>query len=107
MTMDPNARLIEGEVEKRLEQSLYPELRRVLCNFKHGILTLYGVVSNLHLRQVAQDLIQGIEEIKIIDNQLIISMPAKQRSRVLLQKTAVLSNTSGWGVNSILAEFEF
>jgi len=107
MTMDPNARLIEAEVEKRMVQSLYPELRRVLCNFKHGILTLYGVVSNLRVRQVAQELIQGIEGIEIIDNQLIVSIPARQRSRVLLQKTAVLNNTSGWGVNSILAEFEF
>jgi hypothetical protein len=105
MTID--ARRIEAEVEKCMEQSLYVELRRVLCNFQHGILTLYGVVSNLRVRQVAQDLIQGIEGIEVIDNQLIVSMPAKQRSPVLLRKTAILNNTSGWGVNSILAEFEF
>ena len=71
--MDANARLIEAEAEKCMEQSLYPELRRILCNFRHGILTLYGVVSNFRVRQIAQDLVQGIEGIEVIDNQLAVA----------------------------------
>src|SRR5690349_19849146 len=60
-----NGRLIEEEADKRLQQSLYPELRRILCNYRHGILTLYGVVSSFHVRQIAQELVQGLEGIEV------------------------------------------
>jgi osmotically-inducible protein OsmY len=75
-----NGRLIEEEAERRLQQSLYPELRRILCNFRHGILTLYGVVSSFHVRQIAQELVQGLEGIEIIDNQLVVT--AKEMSSI-------------------------
>jgi hypothetical protein len=68
-----NARLIEEEGNKRLQQSLYPELKKTVCTFRHGILTLYGVVSSFHVRQIAQELIQGISGIEIIDNQLVVA----------------------------------
>jgi len=70
---EATGRLIEVEAERRLQQSLYPELRRILCNFRHGILTLYGVVSSFHVRQIAQELVQGLEGIEIIDNQLVVT----------------------------------
>ncbi len=70
---ETNGRLIEEEADKRMQQSLYPELRRVLCNYRHGILTLYGVVSSFHVRQIAQELVQGLEGIEIIDNQLVVA----------------------------------
>jgi osmotically-inducible protein OsmY len=70
---ETNGRLIEEEADKRLQQSLYPELRRVLCNYRRGILTLYGVVSSFHVRQIAQELVQGLEGIEIIDNQLVVA----------------------------------
>jgi hypothetical protein len=73
-----NGRLIEEEAERRLQQSLYPELRRVLCNFRHGILIMYGVVSSFHVRQSAQELVQELEGIEIIDNQLVVT--AKEAS---------------------------
>jgi hypothetical protein len=68
-----NGRLIEEEADKRLQQSLYPELRRILCNYRHGIMTLYGVVSSFHVRQIAQELVQGLEGIEVIDNQLVVA----------------------------------
>ena len=68
-----NARLIEEEANKRLQQSLYAELKKTICTFRHGILTLYGVVSSFHVRQIAQELIQGVEGIEIIDNQLVVA----------------------------------
>ena len=71
--MDPNARLIEAEAEKRIMQSLIPDLRRVMCSFHQGILTLHGVVSDFDDRYIAQELIQGIEGIDIIDNQVVVS----------------------------------
>jgi len=70
---EATGRLIEEEADKRLQQSLYPELRRVLCNYRHGIMTLYGVVSSFHVRQIAQELVQGLEGIEIIDNQLVVA----------------------------------
>jgi hypothetical protein len=66
-------RRIEADADMRLQQSLYPELRRVLCNYRHGILTLYGVVSSFHVRQIAQELVQGLEGIEVIDNQLVVA----------------------------------
>lgn len=68
-----DGRLIEEEADKRIQGSLYPELRRVLCNYRHGILTLYGVVSSFHVRQIAQELVQGLEGIEVIDNQLVVA----------------------------------
>jgi osmotically-inducible protein OsmY len=65
-------RLIEAEAEKRLQQSLYPEMRRVLCSFRHGILTLTGVVPTSYVRQIAQELVQGLDGVDIIDNQLVV-----------------------------------
>ena len=70
---ETNGRLIEEEANKRLQQSFYPELRRILCNFRRGIMTLYGVVSSFHVRQIAQELVQGLEGIEIIDNQLVVA----------------------------------
>ena len=80
MEKETNGRLIEEEADKRLQQSLYPEMRRVLCNFRHGILTLYGIVYSFHVRQIAQELVQGLEGIKIIDNQLVV--PGKRASPI-------------------------
>ena len=70
---ETNGRLIEEEADKRLQQSLYPELRRVICNFRRGVMTLYGVVSSFHVRQIAQELVQTLEGIEIIDNQLVVA----------------------------------
>jgi hypothetical protein len=75
---EPNDLLIEAEAERRLQQSLYPEMRCVLCSFRHGILTLYGVVPTFHVRQIAQELVQGLEGIEIIDDQLVVK--AKEES---------------------------
>jgi hypothetical protein len=70
---ESNGRRIEAEADMRLQQSLYPELRRVLCNYRHGILTLYGVVSSFYVRQIAQELVQGLDGIEVIDNQLVVA----------------------------------
>jgi osmotically-inducible protein OsmY len=70
---ETNGRLIEEEANKRLQQSLYLELQPIICNFRRGVMTLYGVVSSFHVRQIAQELVQGLEGIEIIDNQLEVA----------------------------------
>jgi hypothetical protein len=52
--------------ESRLRASLYPELRRVRCDFHEGVLTLRGRVSSFYITQLAQALaarIPGVEEV--------------------------------------------
>jgi hypothetical protein len=75
--INPEARLVETEAEKRMAQSMYPELKRIVFSFRHAILTLYGVVSSFHVRQIAQELIQDIKGIEIIDNQLVVATKKK------------------------------
>jgi hypothetical protein len=70
--MDPNDLLIEAEAERRMTRSLIPDLGSVMCHFRGGILTLNGVVSKTQDRDVAQELIEKIEGIEIIDNQLAV-----------------------------------
>jgi hypothetical protein len=72
VNVETDARLIEAEAEKRLQQSQYPEIRGVLCKFRHGTLTLNGVVPTFHVRQIAQELVQGLERVQILDNQLVV-----------------------------------
>lgn len=64
---------IEGEAQFRLRQSDNLELHRIKCTFQRGILTLYGVVSNSHVRQVAQELVRDLKGIQVIDNQLVVA----------------------------------
>jgi hypothetical protein len=80
-----DALLIEAEAEKRIEQSSVPDLGHVLCRFRHGILTLYGVVPNFHARYVAQELVQEIKGIEVIDNQLVVS--PKKATSVLVSES--------------------
>jgi hypothetical protein len=56
--------------ETRLRRSAYPELRNVFCSFREGVLTLRGRVSSYHLKQLAQTLTGGLEEVVELNNQL-------------------------------------
>ncbi len=67
---------IEGTAESRLHESSYLELHQIKCTFRHGILTLYGMVSSFYARQVAQELIKDLEGIDIIDNQIVVNSQA-------------------------------
>jgi hypothetical protein len=90
--MDANDLLIEAEAERRITRSLIPDLGSVMCNFRRGIMTLNGMVSNLQDRNVAQDLIEKIEGIEIIDNQLVVV--TKETS--LASGENALSDEAGW-----------
>ncbi len=67
---------IEGTAESRLHESNYLELHQIRCTFRHGILTLCGMVSTFHARHVAQELIKDLEGIDIIDNQIEVNSQA-------------------------------
>ena len=101
--MDANDLLIEAEAERRMTRSLIPDLGGVMCNFRHGIMTLNGVVPNPQDRNVAQELIEKIEGIEIIDNQLMVvtketspvsdeDAPSDEVGRVVLREPALLDS---------------
>ena len=63
---------IAAEAESRLHESSYSELHSIRCTFHLGILRLHGVVPSFYVRQLAQDLIEDLKGIQIVDNQLVI-----------------------------------
>lgn len=66
---------LQTEVESRLRKSGYPDLHRVSCDLCDGVLTLRGRVSTFYLKQVAQTLIGQRDEIRELDNRLMVIAP--------------------------------
>jgi hypothetical protein len=64
------------EIEKRLRQSAYLELRRIGWTIHKKVLRLDGFVSSYYLRQVAQAMLKGLDGIETIENCLEVGRPA-------------------------------
>jgi osmotically-inducible protein OsmY len=75
MQVDSNARDLEEEAQKRMQQSLYPEVKRIACVYRNGALTLSGIVSSFYARRIAEELVKDLEGIDIVNNELVIVMP--------------------------------
>lgn len=56
--------------EFRLRESSYAALRLVRCDFHEGVLTLRGNVPSYHQKQVAQSLVQSLDEVLEVSNRL-------------------------------------
>jgi len=56
--------------QKRLQDSSYPELRTIDCDFVDGVLTLRGRVSSFHMKQVAQVIAARVADLQCLDNRL-------------------------------------
>jgi osmotically-inducible protein OsmY len=69
--------IVQARATQRLQESSYPSVRRVVCEFHGGMLTLRGRVSSYYLKQIAQTLILGMKGVEGIDNQLevLTSLP--------------------------------
>ncbi|MHC4399002.1 MAG: BON domain-containing protein [Planctomycetota bacterium] len=72
-------RNVKTIAESRLRGSAYGEVRRLRCEFHHGVLTLRGRVSSYYMKQVAQHLVQRIDEAMEIDNRLEVGRAAVPR----------------------------
>lgn len=68
-----DGKAVEAAAEARLRQSAYPEVRRVTCRFREGVLTLQGRVSSYYLKQIAQTLVFRVEGLVAIDNRLDVA----------------------------------
>lgn len=63
----------EADAQDRLRRCPYPILRRVHCNIHEDVLVLTGVVPTFYAKQIAQEVMRGIERITRIDNQLVVT----------------------------------
>lgn len=63
---------VQASVEGRLQRSSYGALRRICCDFQgdSGILHLRGSLPSYYLKQVAQELVGGVEGVRLVDNQI-------------------------------------
>lgn len=80
MQVESNVPNIEEEVHKRLQQSLYPEVKRLAYNYRDGALTLIGTVSSVHARRMAEELVKDLEGIERVRNELVVVMPPEDVS---------------------------
>jgi osmotically-inducible protein OsmY len=67
--------MMENRAASRLKRSPYPEVRRIVCEFHEGVLTLRGHVSSFYLKQLAQTAILGMDGVGELNNQLEVETP--------------------------------
>jgi hypothetical protein len=67
--------VMENRASSRLQRSLYPEVRRVACEFHEGMLNLRGRVSSFYLKQVAQTAVLEMDGVDEINNLLEVVTP--------------------------------
>jgi carbon storage regulator len=70
MLMTTNAPAIAETAMKRLRDSPYKVLRRVSCDYKHGVLFLRGRLFSFHEKQVAQESVAGVSGVTQVVNDI-------------------------------------
>jgi len=65
--------------EEILRSSSYYPLRSLTCEFHEGVLSVYGVVPTYYLMQLAQALLCNLENVKEINNQVVVAQQWNQR----------------------------
>ena len=55
---------------ERLRESPYKAMRRVSCEFKHGVLFLRGRLFSFHEKQVAQEVVAGVNGVTRVVNEI-------------------------------------
>ena len=55
---EPEGRAVVAQAAAELRRSSYAAVRRVVCDFRDGVLTLTGRVPSYYEKQVAQTLVQ-------------------------------------------------
>ena len=63
-------RSIEDAATGLLRESPYHQLRNVRCEFCEGVLVLHGQVPSYHMKQLAQTVVQSLEEDVDVDNRI-------------------------------------
>jgi osmotically-inducible protein OsmY len=61
--------------ERRLRSNPYLALKSVLCDYLNGVLFLRGCLPTYYLKQLAQEIVCGLEGVDRIDNQIQVLTP--------------------------------
>ena len=56
--------------EQILRESPYHQLRELKCEFRDGILILRGQLPSLHLKQLAQTVVQELDSVATVQNHI-------------------------------------
>lgn len=59
----------------------YLALRNLSCDDQDGVLVLRGFLPTYYLKQVAQEVVSGLEGVERIDNQIEVMTPACRSRR--------------------------
>ncbi len=66
---------VSDAAHHRLRLVSYPQLRRIVCEFHEGVLTLRGVVNSYFLKQMAHHTIRDLIGVEVVANRLEVRYP--------------------------------
>jgi osmotically-inducible protein OsmY len=71
----PRVSPLGDRARRRLNQSPYYAVRRIVVEERQGVLTLSGRMPNYYLKQMAQAALAGVEGVKRIINRIDVVEP--------------------------------
>jgi hypothetical protein len=66
--------------ESRLRSNAYLALRNVTCTFDRGVLTLAGWLPTYYLKQLAQEVVAGVDGVEQVVNRIEVLTPGRARA---------------------------
>jgi osmotically-inducible protein OsmY len=67
-----------GELaESRLRSNAYLALKNVSCTYDRGVLTLAGWLPTYYLKQLAQEVVAGVDGVEKVVNQVEVVAPSR------------------------------
>ena len=68
-----SAQTIESEANEVLQNSQYPELKHITCEFAGGVLILRGRVRSYFMKQMAQESLRNFDGVDHISNAIRVA----------------------------------
>lgn len=75
---------IKGEVCAELDRTQHSALRRIRCEYQHGMLQLIGEVNSYYLKQLAQEHARRVDGVTHVINSIHVidaTSPSKKASK--------------------------
>jgi len=76
----PASHAVLAAVRAQLQESPYPGIRRIACEFREGVLTLRGRLPSFYQKQVVQTLAGRVQGIREIQNRVDVVTSPEPRS---------------------------
>jgi hypothetical protein len=75
---DPQASL-QAVAERALRSGPYPALKKLSCDYRDGVLVLWGRLPTYYLKQIAQEVVaHHVKGLGRIDNRIQVVRPASR-----------------------------